>query len=268
VDPTRGALAIAAFAGCSVFTSFDEFVEPTGEGIDGGANGGDANDVAAPDAPAQPVDASSDAPAPPIVFVQGHVAMSTSATVSVTLAQPVGAGHALVVCFEHDNSRNVKSVTDTLGHGFRIVVGPVQSSSDIRGYVYAAFDTKAGDDTVTFVLDGSPTYLQAYVHEYSGLAPGDSFDDGTYRSGSSSAMESGPATSTSARSLVLGFGYAYTLSTTNGIVLPGAGFSQRFSDFGNVTEDRIVTGPGIQNATAIMTDGDDWTMLMAIFKGR
>lgn len=99
------------------------------------------------------------------------------------------------------------------------------------------------------------------VHEYSSLV---AFDVGARATGTSvskDGMRSGTVTTNGVVDLVFGFGLANTVSS-------GTGFTLRSSFRSDVTEDRVVFGPGPQEATATMVSGGTWAMLVAAFVSR
>ena len=54
-------------------------------------------------------------------------------------------------------------------------------------------------------------------------------------------------------------------ASTHTVTAGGAGFTTRLSDFGNLTEDRLVTTTGAYNATATQ-NGPGWVMHMVAFR--
>ena len=73
-------------------------------------------------------------------------------------------------------------------------------------------------------------------------------------------MNSGSATTTNANDLIFAAG-----ASTHTVTAAGAGFTTRRSDFGNLTEDRVVTSAGAYNATATQ-NSPAWVMHMVAFR--
>jgi hypothetical protein len=210
----------------------------------------------------RPPDAA--APPPPISFVQAKAAKPMATTTRLTLEGAVGGADALVVCLNYPSSTGatVTSVTDTLGSVFFEVVDDSAGSGDgDEHYVFAAYDTGAGSDTITLALSTSVSGADLLVAEYGGLELGTAaFDVDAIASGNGTAMDSGPATTHANNELLLGYAEAPSASA-------GAGFTQRVLLSGNLIEDRIVTAAGTYDATATTTAGD-WTMVLVTFRGR
>jgi hypothetical protein len=203
-----------------------------------------------------------DAGSVPIAFVQANTIKPTAATTMLALATNVGAHDAIVVCLNYPTASGatLSAISDTLGNTYSVVVGPIDAAGDIH-YVAVAADSMAGGDTVTVTLSAAPVNgSDLLVMEYSGLALANAFDVSAQASGNGTALSSGPATTTAAHELVLGYAEAPSAS-------PGIGFTQRALLSGNLTEDKVVSTAGTYDATATTTTGA-WVMVLATFKGR
>jgi hypothetical protein len=281
----RAIISTAAASGsllvsCSALTSFDGFtggvsgsadaqVVPDAMGARDGTDGA-ASDVRFGD------DASSADRGPvadsggvaPIAFVQsGETDRASNGIVSFPFGKDVTAHDAIIVSVSvYSTSVTLSSVRDTVGNAYMTVMGPLDGNGT-RHYIALALDIAAGPDTVTATLSANPAaYLALHIHEYSGLAASGAFDVGSFNTGTSTAtdgMQSGSKTTTADHELI--FGYAISL----GSMAPGTGFTARTGfETGDITEDEFVTTRGSYQATATMTSGSAWEMLMATFKAQ
>jgi len=214
------------------------------------------------DAPQATNDASPDAALRPITFVQQATAKPTAVTTTLDLPNPVGSHDAIIIClnFPVATGATITDITDTLGNSYAVVVGPVTRSSNVH-YIAAAFNAHPGADTLSITLSAAPANdADLMADEYSGLALSDAFDVSANASGNGTAMASGPATTTVAHELILG--YAEAPSAT-----AGTGFTEHSNQSGNIVEDFVAFTAGPYTATATTTAGN-WTMILATFKGR
>ena len=200
-----------------------------------------------------------------IAFVQQATAPSAAGTMgTVKFPSNVKAHDAIIVCVGFAaGTETVSGISDTLGHTYDPVAGPFDGNG-ARHYIYLASDTSAGADTLTVTLNGSVSNLDIQAHEYAGLARSTAFDVAASGNGTSNApngMASGSATTSAGNELI--FGYADA-----NMVKAGTGFTERTSISGNVTEDKVVSVAGAYQATATMTAGNGWTMMMATFRGQ
>jgi hypothetical protein len=220
-----------------------------------------------PSVATSPPDAGS-----PIAFVQAQTSNAgSSSTATVSLGNAIAAHDAIVLCMVYDStsiSPAPTPVKDTLGNTYSLVVGPAVGDGTV--YVAVASDSPPGRDTITVTLSGTTnSYFEVYAHEYAGLAQAAPFEDGSFGTGTTSAvdgMASGPVATTGSDSLLFGCGQA------PGVAASGTGFTLRTSFDGNVTEDAVVHGAGTQMVSATMASaappGFRWTMLGAAFKGQ
>jgi hypothetical protein len=202
-----------------------------------------------------------------IAFVQAREdETSTGTSLSTAFGSDVGAHHAIIVCVSiYTLAVTVTAINDTRGNTYTTVVGPFDAHGT-RHYLAVALDVAGGPDTVTVKVSGNPApYLGMHIHEYSGLARQTAFDMGAAAAGTTSAvdgMASGVKTTTADHELIFGYG------VSSDTAYPGTGFTAR-SGFatGDVTEDKFVSIRGNYQATATMTAGSSWEMLMATFRG-
>jgi hypothetical protein len=221
--------------------------------IDAAADGADAADAA--DAADEQVPEGG----APIEFVQvvASQALTGSATATIAFALPVAAHDTLVVAADYD-SLGTLQISDTLGSHFVAAGQPT-----FFGYtstLYYALDVPSGGaDTVALTLSQAPTtFFEYYIHEYSGIG---AFDGASAGTGTYPMMVSGFTSTTAPNDLVFGF-------AATGTATAGDGFTARSGFNNNLTEDEIVGPPGPYQATATMTAGGSWTLLMAAFRPR
>jgi hypothetical protein len=239
-------IALAALGSCTRFASSPSATE----GVDAGE-----------------LDASRDggSGAEPPSIVQSKAMKGDGGLIRMNLDRPVGAHRTLIVAIGNDNGPVVVTVDDSLGNNYERVLGPIMSG-DVQANIYVASDTKPGDDSLTLSVPSGPTFFEAFVHEYSGLATRDVFRegagaDGTAGDAATTPMQSPPVAS-AAGDLLFGFGFAYF----GGIVNFGQGFTSRLGNFDGLTEDQTVETPGPHTATATMVNGTRWLMLVGAFR--
>ena len=209
---------------------------------------------------ARPVDAAAGAP---IAFVQQVSDKPVGMSQALAFPAPIGASDAIILClnFSVANGADLQSISDSLGNTYALVVNGIASSNAVH-YVAVALDSPPGVDTVTVTFTGAlpSAGSDLMMMEYSGLALANAFDVTNHATGMTTAMSSGTIVTHAANELILG--YAEGTGTT-----AGAGFTQRASQTGNLTEDKIVSAIGQYDATATATSGA-WTMIVASFSGR
>jgi hypothetical protein len=207
-------------------------------------------------------------PSSSIAFVQAQTASAPGASLEVAFDEPVRAGDAIVVCVDYGKSGETfpqASVSDALANKWRLLTDPPYDAFGYRHAIYFANGAPAGIDRITVTLDASPDpRVELYVHEYHGIGDVEAVaaNSGPWN-GASTEMASGFRTTTGPMELLFGFGVA-------GIVELGAGFATRTALHQNLTEDRVVFGPGSYQATAIAQTANPnggWVMLMAVFHG-
>ncbi|MCL2451206.1 MAG: hypothetical protein FWD17_19850, partial [Polyangiaceae bacterium] len=161
-----------------------------------------ADVVAMADGTADADEASIDAQPPDashvIAYVQGTASQATTAlTSSVTVAfpYPVTAGDTLVVAADYDTADSNYAgiqITDTLDSQFVLAVGPIDNG--YPNFIYYALDVQGGIDTLTLTLtEPSPSFIEFYIHEYSGIA---ALDVAAGATGTTTVMSSGTAVTT------------------------------------------------------------------------
>jgi chitodextrinase len=179
---------------------------------------------------------------------------------SVVFNASTQAGNTIVVYVIWDNAGSV-ALTDSNGNAFVNVGGPLSWGSGYSAQIFYATNIVGGTDTVTAAFRTSVTSFGViYVHEYAGINTLNPVDVTASASGSSTALNSGTATTTSANDLIFGAGVS-----DNMVTAAGSGFISRDMAYGNITEDRIAEAIGSYAATATH-NGKMWGMQMVAFR--
>ena len=184
---------------------------------------------------------------------------SPTATVNVTYpAAQTGGDLNIVVVGWNDTTATVQSVKDSVGNNYSLAIGPT-SGTGLRQSIYYAANIVGGSNTVTVTFSQAAVYPDVRILEYRGVT---TLDVTAGASGSSTAANSGPATTTVANELIFG---ANTVNTSNKTV--GSGFTSRIitTPDSDLAEDKTVTAVGSNSATATLTSSGPWVMQMATF---
>src|ERR1039458_10202848 len=194
-------------------------------------------------------------------FVQRNYAtpQSSTATVPVAYTGPQTAGDLnVVVVGWNDTTATVQSVKDSAGNNYSLAIGPT-SGTALRQSIYYAPSIVGGSNTVTVTFSQAAAFPDVRILEYEGV---NAVDVTAGASGSSTAANSGAATTTVANELVFG---ADIVATTTGAA--GSGFTSRVitSQDGDIAEDKVVTTTGSNTATATLTSSGPWVMQMVTF---
>jgi hypothetical protein len=197
-----------------------------------------------------------------IGFSQVAAATPQATTQTVTVAYPgaqtVGDLNVVVVGW-NDTSATVQSVTDSAGNTYNVAIG-VTSGTGLRQSIYYAANIKSGSNTVTVKFSQAAAYPDIRILEYRGVS---AVDVTAGASGSSTAANSGTATTTSANELIFG---AATVGT--GVKAAGAGFTSRIitRPDGDNAEDKTVTATGSYSAACSVAPSGTWVAQMVAFK--
>jgi hypothetical protein len=196
-----------------------------------------------------------------ISFTQVAAATPQSPTaalpVSYPAAQTAGDLNVVVVGW-NDTTSTVQSVKDSAGNTYLLAVGPT-AGTGLQQSIYYAPNIVGGSNTVTVTFNQAAAYPDARILEYRGVT---ALDVTAGASGNSTAANSGPATTTSAKELIFG---ANTVATETGKA--GTGFTARIitAEDGNLAEDKTVTAAGSNSAAATLSGSGPWVMQMATF---
>ncbi len=203
-----------------------------------------------------------------IAFVQKNYATPQSAQSSVavpfTAAQQAGDLNVVVVGW-NDSTATVGTVTDSSGNVYQLAVGPTLYSGVATQAIYYATNivsAAAGANTVTVSFNGTASYPDIRILEYSGIAVSGALDVTAAATGNSSSASSGAATTTNANDLI--FGAVMTSTHATGA---GTGFTSRMitSPDGDDAEDEVVITAGSYTATVPIASGK-WIMQMVAFR--
>lgn len=211
-----------------------------------------------------------------IAFIQGTASASGGSTVATqptTYGSNTTSGNLLICCTGWaTNTFTGFAVADNIGDSVPWVLNAglqAQQGSNSPYSIAIAYKvttaTSSTPRTVTVTPGGSPrNFIVNLVHEYSGV---DSLDSSAIVSTSSANVSgttatSGAFTTTHANELIFAFPI-FDQGTTSA---PGAGYAQRVTVSGQLTEDKIVSS--IQTgatATATNTPTGIWAIIVAPF---
>src|SRR4051812_934476 len=194
--------------------------------------------------------------------VQSRAKEVTSGTVDSLAFSTANTGGNLIVVYLSWNTTASVTLSDTKGNVYA-AAAPVTrwNNNTWSSQVFYAKNIAAGTNTVRATFSSSITaWADLYIHEYSGLDKTAPLDVSAAAIGTTAAMSSGAATTTSPSDLIFGAG-----SSTGTVTAAGSGFTSRRSNFGNRTEDRIAGAAGPYSATATQS-GAGWVMHLVAFK--
>jgi glucose/arabinose dehydrogenase len=195
--------------------------------------------------------------------VQSRAKEITTGTVdSLAFSSPNTAGNLVVVYVAWSSGTSTATLTDTRGNSYA-PAAPVMrwNNNTWSSQVFYAKNVTAGSNTVRATFSSAITsFADMYIHEYAGMDRTDPLDASAAAVGTTTAMNSGTATTSNANDLIFGAG-----ASTGNVTAAGTGFTSRRSNFGNRTEDKRVTTAGAYNATATQ-NGAAWVMHMVAFK--
>ena len=147
----------------------------------------------------------------------GQVASATpqsptaSVPVSYPAAQTAGDLNVVVVGW-NDTTATVQSVKDSAGNTYSLAIGPT-SGTGLQQSIYYAANIVGGSNTVTVTFSRRRRYPDIRILEYRGVT---TLDVTAGASGSSTAANSGAATTTSANELIFGANMVATLTRGGG----------------------------------------------------
>ncbi|HTR49940.1 MAG TPA: hypothetical protein VMJ10_04475 [Kofleriaceae bacterium] len=206
--------------------------------------------------PTSPIDAPPPPP-PPVGFVQVDANEDFSDSVDVEMSAPLQVGDTLVACAYADGPDSV-AVTDTQHNMFTQIVGPAMYGPGGNVYLFAAYATKAGSDTVTLAgTNGLDLIL--FVHEFVNVG---AFQAGSSQHGTDQSTDGMTSGAIAAAPATMLFGCGISQES-----MAGTNFATLSTFDSNITEYRIVSQAGSDAATATSTGFPaDWTMLGAVFR--
>ena len=195
-------------------------------------------------------------------FVQARANEVNSGTTNNLAFNSANTAGNLIVVYAVWNNTGTVALSDTRGNTYTSVAPATRWNNNTwSSQVFYAKNIVAGTNTVQATFGTSiNAFGIIYIHEYSGISKTNPFDVTASAIGSSSAMNSGSATTTNANDLIFGGG-----ASINNVNQPGSGFTTRSTSYGNRTEDKTVTTVGSYNATATQ-NSNGWVMHMVAFR--
>jgi len=216
-------------------------------------------------------------PPPPAISLIQKATFSrqptSGGTVTLTLPQATGAGHAIIVGLSFW-PLDISTVTD--GSGDIFTRGLVTSiPHNVPGYsmysnFYYAKSTAGGATSLTLNFSGGSTYLLVAVAEVAGLDPSAPLDkSGYHESLTATAAWSSAAVTTTAANEYL-FSWAFTDSSNPRCGSPATGWviESQTQDWTSVClVDRVVSAIGSYQASVTASTAQNYGMELAAFKG-
>src|SRR6267378_3771527 len=216
-------------------------------------------------------------PPPPAISVIQKATFSiqptSGGTVTLTLPQATGAGHAIIVGLSFW-PLDISSVTDGSGDIFTRGLGTsiphdVPGSAMYSNFYYAK-STAGGATSLTLNFSGGSTYLLVAVAEVAGLDPSAPLDkSGYHESLTATAAWSSAAVTTTAANEYL-FSWAFTDSSNPRCGSPATGWviESQTQDWTSVClVDRVVSAIGSYQASVTASTAQNYGMELAAFKG-
>ena len=194
-------------------------------------------------------------------LVQDGDTLVTSGTTANLAFKTANTAGDLIVAYVVWDNRGTVNVSDTGGNTYTAATPRQNFGSTWSAQVFYAPNIIGGSNTVKATFGTAITSFGiVYLHEYSGLAQVNPVDVSASAAGTAAAMSSGAVTTTQANDLLFGAG-----ASDNTVTQAGTSFTKRLTDFGNMTEDRVVTTAGSYAATA-RQNGATWVMQLVAFR--
>jgi hypothetical protein len=217
--------------------------------------------------------------APPAISLIQKVTFSrqptSSGTVTLTLPQATGAGHAIIVGLSFW-PLDISSVTDGSGDAFTrglatSVFHNVSGSATYTNFYYAKASA-GGTTSLTMNFSGGSTYLLVAVAEVSGLNSSAPLDQSGYHESltATTAWSSAAVTTMAANEYL--FSWAATEAGNPPCSSPAAGWmiESQTNDSAGATVcllDRVVSATGTYQASVTASTAQNYAMEIAAFKG-
>jgi hypothetical protein len=181
--------------------------------------------------------------------------------VTYTAAQTAGNLNVVLVGW-NDTTSTVTSVTDSRGNTYALAIGPT-SGTGLRQSIYYAKNIAAGSNTMTVKFNQAAAFVDIRALEYSGLDTVSPLDVTAGAVGGGTTGNSGSATTTSVKELIVGAGM-----TASRFTQAGTGFTLRTitNPDADIAEDKVTTAAGSYNATCPNSPASPWVMQMATFR--
>jgi hypothetical protein len=145
-------------------------------------------------------------------FVQGKAGtLNYGSAVSVTYSSAQAAGNVNVVFVGWGQATgSVASIADTSGNTYVPAVGPTVNPAGATQSIYYANNIAAagtGANTITVTFSGTVSFPDVRALEFTGIDVSSPFDGGVSATGTGTALNSGPLTTTSPDDLLVAGGY-------------------------------------------------------------
>jgi chitodextrinase len=170
-------------------------------------------------------------------YVQTGARNSSASTNVLGFSANNTAGNLIVVEVDWEAGSNFSSITDTQGNSYT-QIGTEQTSFGLKSRLYYAKDIKAGPNTVTTIVTGSPAFHEIYIHEYSGVSTTNPLDTFSVNSASGGTFSSGNVVTASDNELL------YGAEIDSAFASAAAGWSMRSNMNGNVIADKNASTVG------------------------
>jgi len=203
-----------------------------------------------------------------ITLVQ-HVGKDAGTTTTSTLAftSPNTAGNFIAVVIRGGLSNSqVFTITDSNGNTYKQAAQIGSSGSAVTNAIYYAENIKGGANTITASMTVSGP-LRFAILEYSGVATSNSLDVAVVATATSTAPNSGNATTTVSGDLLLGaVGTADSTAFTAGTGYTIRDFVPAEPSTKLIDEDQIQAAAGTVSASATLSPSSSWGAILAAFK--
>jgi hypothetical protein len=196
---------------------------------------------------------------------QSNANLGSATTLTVDLGDPVGAHDALRIGLTYPDNITVVSIADDLGSTFHSAIVPTSADGFLHE-MQIAEDVATGNDAVHVVLSATPSLVEMFVEDYSGVAADNAIDVTAVGTGSSVAMNgvtTPTVTTTGPDEAVLAY------ASGPGAASDGTGWTALATFDGDLTEGRTLATPGDVTATATITSGPpsgDWIIMLAALR--
>ena len=200
-----------------------------------------------------------------ISFVQANSAQPTSpattAMITYAIAQTAGNLNVAIIGWA-DATTTVQSVTDSAGNTYNLAFNATVGAGLSQAIYYAKNIIAAASNTVTVTFSAAAASPDVRVLEYSGLDPVTPLDTAGGNTGTGTALDSGPITTTNASDLIIGAG-----KTVGGAVATSgpAFITVNVTPDGDNVEHLVGPPVGIIDATAIQNASTAWVMQAVAF---
>ncbi len=206
-------------------------------------------------------------------YVQGSAFATGSRVASVTssLASPVGAGDLLVGWFAQYNTAGQVQVSDNVNGAWTRAPASTAFQNDTGDIaLYYVADSKAAPSGLTVTVSDSGTaYLEGALADYSGVAVAGPLDQIVSARGEGTAVDTGPTASVPAGELVFS---ALVTGGSPSSVTPGSSGGVAYTPRAQTSsgtayeQDILSSAAAPQDGTAALAASTDWYAVAATFR--